>query len=167
MRYSSIQPTTATLRYSCKRKPFPILTPVSMIVSVILLCHSCVILDRSPRLKCIADTTPLQAQTSQKKYDDDDIYANVSQIADNIRMSHEVDQLKKRVTELENENSILKEENASSKNIIDDFHARRIELESELARLKNNRGFENNLEIPPKLPLSKPLISPRPDKPRI
>ena len=142
------------------------LTPVSMIVSIILLYHSCVILARSPQLKCDPDTAPLHPQTFQKKYQDDDIYANVSQIADNIRMSHEVDQLKERVTELENENSILKEENTRSKSIIDDFHARSRELESELARLKNDRGFENNLEIPPKHPLSKPVISPRPDKPR-
>ena len=103
-------------------------------------------------------TAPSHSKPSQKK--DEDIYANVSQLADNIRLSHEVDQLKERVKELENENTLLKEENTRSKNIIEDFYTQRRELESELSRLKNARGFENDLKIP----LTVPFIKPRPDK---
>ena len=145
--------------------PSPILVSCLTVYNV-SLCYSCNIysLVKSPKSNYHHNTAPRHPQPFQKNYQDDDIYANVSEIADKIRLSYEVDQLKERVKVLENENTKLKEENTKSKNIIDDFYTKNRELESELTRLKKARGFENNLR--PLVPPTKPVISPRPDKQR-
>ncbi|KAI6659761.1 hypothetical protein LOD99_10651 [Oopsacas minuta] len=112
--------------------------------------------------KQVLNSPPSQpAEPVKSSYDDGQIYANISKSADNIRLQYAVDHYKEKVTKLEGENFKLTEENAKMKDIIDSFHIKMRELESEVTRLSVLESKSNVSKDKPQI--TPPPVSPRPD----
>ena len=114
-------------------------------------------------------TEPQRAK-APSAYEDGEIYANVGQLAENVRLKHELEQSRAHTMQVEEENLRLREDIEKNTKIIDHFQIKNKELESKVTELRKLGKFENDQVpapppiIPRKFPMAPPSPGPRPCK---